>query len=186
MSEKRFTYTTTIITDKKGYRKDYIWSNKTLLHTEQIVGILNEQDEYIDYVTKERNLACNKLDNYKEKIREQQATITKQDEEIRKLKRTERSWRRIHCCNKESDNCGIVIEQQATLTELQEENEQLRKERAYWEQSSSHRKRLLEDAEKELRLHNAYLVDKGQAENYTRWKRSNLKWEWTQCTSQEK
>lgn len=68
MSEKRFTYTTKIITDKKGYRKDYIWSNETLLNTEQIVAILNAQDEYIDYVTKERNLACNKLDNYKEKI----------------------------------------------------------------------------------------------------------------------
>ena len=52
-------------------------------------------------------------------LNEQQATIIKQDEEIRKLKRTERSWRRIHCCNKESDNCGIVIEQQATIKLLQ-------------------------------------------------------------------
>ena len=31
MSEKRFTYTTRIITDKKGYRKDYIWDKETLL-----------------------------------------------------------------------------------------------------------------------------------------------------------
>ena len=53
MSEKRFTYTTTIITDKKGYRKDYIWDNKTLLHTGQIVGILNEQDEKIKKLEKE-------------------------------------------------------------------------------------------------------------------------------------
>ena len=79
------------------------------------------------------------------------------------------------------------------ITALENENEELRKEniflakqRSYWEQSSKHRKRLLEDCEKELRLHNAYLADKGQAENYTRWKRSNLKWEWTQSTSQEK
>jgi len=49
----------------------------------------------------------------------QQATIIKQDEEIKKLKRTERSWRRIHCCNKESDNCGIVIGQEATIKQLQ-------------------------------------------------------------------
>ena len=68
MTEKRFTYTTRIITDKKGYCKDYIWDNETLLNTEQIVAILNEQKDYIDYVTKERNIACNKLDNYKEKI----------------------------------------------------------------------------------------------------------------------
>ena len=52
-------------------------------------------------------------------LNKQQATLIKQDEEIRKLKRTERSWRRIHCCNKESDNCGIVIEQQATIKLLQ-------------------------------------------------------------------
>ena len=52
-------------------------------------------------------------------LNEQQATINKQDEEIKKLKRTERSWRKIHCCNKESDNCGIVIEQEATIKQLQ-------------------------------------------------------------------
>ena len=63
MSEKRFTYTTRIITDKKAYSKDYILDKETLLHTEQIVAILNQQDEYINYVTKERNLACNQLDN---------------------------------------------------------------------------------------------------------------------------
>ena len=57
------------------------------------------------------------------------------------------------------------------LNKLHNENEQLRKERDYWEQSSKHRQRLLENAEKELRLHNAYLVDKGIAEDYTRWKR---------------
>ena len=52
-------------------------------------------------------------------LNKQQATIIKQDEEIRKLKRTERSWRKIHCCNKESDNCGIIIEQQSTIKLLQ-------------------------------------------------------------------
>ena len=51
-------------------------------------------------------------------LNEQQDTIIKQDEEIKKLKRTERSWRKIHCCNKESDNCGIVIEQQATINKI--------------------------------------------------------------------
>lgn len=61
-------------------------------------------------------------------------------------------------------------EQQVTIQSLKEENEQLRKERDYWETSSKHRQRLLEDAEKELRLHNAYLVDKGYAEDYIRWK----------------
>lgn len=92
--------------------------------------------------------------------------LNEQDEEIRKLKRTERSWRKIHCCNKESDNCGI-------LQSLKEENMQLRKERDYWETSSKHRQRLLEDAEKELRLHNAYLIDNNLAEGYQRWRRSN-------------
>ena len=106
-------------------------------------------------------------------LNKQQSTIIKQDEEIRKLKRTERSWRKIHCCNKESDNCGIVIEQQATISDLKEENMQLRKERDYWETSSKHRQRLLEDTEKELRLHNAYLIDNNLAEDYQRWRRSN-------------
>ena len=113
-------------------------------------------------------------------LNEQQSTIIKQDEEIRKLKRTERSWRRIHCCNKESDNCGIVIEQQTTISDLEKENEELREqnkkleaEKEYWEQSSKHRQRLLEDSEKELRLHNAYLIDNNQAEDYQRWRRSN-------------
>ena len=105
-----------------------------------------------------------------EKVRDK---LNEQDEEIKKLKRTERSWRKIHCCNKESDNCGIVIEQQATIQSLKEENEQLRKERDYWETSSKHRQRLLEDTEKELRLHNAYLIDNNLAEDYQRWRRSN-------------
>ena len=52
-------------------------------------------------------------------LNEQESTIIKQDEEIKKLKRTERSWRKIHCCNKESDNCGIVIEQEDTIKQLQ-------------------------------------------------------------------
>lgn len=56
-------------------------------------------------------------------LNDQQSTINKQDEEIKKLKRTERSWRKIHCCNKESNNCGIVIEQQDTISRLEEEKE---------------------------------------------------------------
>ena len=60
-----------------------------------------------------------------------------------------------------------------TNKELEKENEELRKERDYWEQSSKHRQRLLEDSEKELRLHNAYLIDNNQAEDYQRWRRSN-------------
>ena len=51
-------------------------------------------------------------------LNEQESTIIKQKEEIKKLKKTERSWRKIHCCNKESDNCGIVIEQQAKIDRL--------------------------------------------------------------------
>ena len=58
-------------------------------------------------------------------LNEQQSTIIKQDEEIKKLKRTERSWRKIHCCNKESDNCGIVIEQQATIKSKDKQLERL-------------------------------------------------------------
>lgn len=61
-----------------------------------------------------------------ELLNEQQATINNQDEEIKKLKKTERSWRKIHCCNKESNNCEIVIEQQNTINELMEENENLK------------------------------------------------------------
>ena len=68
-----------------------------------------------------------------EKIREQQATIIKQDEEIKKLKRTERSWRRIHCCNKESDNCGIVNNQESKIKLLEKENNDLRQQRDYYE-----------------------------------------------------
>ena len=80
MTEKRFTYSTRIITDTKGYCKDYIWDKGTLLHTEQIVAILNAQDDYIDYVTKERNLACNKLD----KLNDENKTLKKENEWLRK------------------------------------------------------------------------------------------------------
>lgn len=52
-------------------------------------------------------------------LNEQQDIINKQDDEIKKLKRTERSWRKIHCCNKESNNCGIVIEQQNIISKLE-------------------------------------------------------------------
>ena len=80
MNEKRFTYTTRIISDKKAYYKDYILDKETLLNTEQIVRILNAQADYINYVTKERNLACNKLDK-------QQATIQSLQNEIDELKK---------------------------------------------------------------------------------------------------
>lgn len=62
MSDKRYTYITRIITDKKAYSKYYILDNETLLNTEQVVRILNVQNDYIDYVTKERNVAYSKLD----------------------------------------------------------------------------------------------------------------------------
>ena len=80
MSEKRFIYTTRIITDKKGCCKDYIWDKGTLLHTGQVVAILNAQADYIDYVTKERNLACNKLD----KLNDENKTLKKENEWLRK------------------------------------------------------------------------------------------------------
>ena len=80
MSEKRFIYTTRIITDKKGCCKDYIWDKGTLLHTGQVVAILNAQADYIDYVTKERNLACNKLD----KLNDENKTLKKENEQLKK------------------------------------------------------------------------------------------------------
>ena len=53
-------------------------------------------------------------------IDEQQTIIKQQSEEIKKLKKTERSWRKIHCCNEESDNCGILQRQQAIIQSLQD------------------------------------------------------------------
>lgn len=61
-----------------------------------------------------------------DRIDEQQSTINKQEEEIKKLKKTERSWRKIHCCNKESNNCGILQRQQNNINKLYEENEELK------------------------------------------------------------
>jgi len=78
-------------------------------------------------------------------LNEQQALIIKQDGEIKKLKRTERSWRRIHCCNKESDNCGIVIEQEATIKQLQGKVKRL----------------------------NAFIVSKDLAIEYIRWQKGS-------------
>ena len=60
-----------------------------------------------------------------------------------------------------------------TIQHLRKLNEKFQKERDYWEQSSKHRQRLLEDSEKEIRLHNAYLVDNNIGEDYQRWRRSN-------------
>ena len=80
MTEKRFTYTTRIISDKKAYRKDYILDKETLLNTEQIVAILNTQNDYINYVTKERNIAYNKLD----KLNDENKTLKKENEYLRK------------------------------------------------------------------------------------------------------
>ena len=78
-------------------------------------------------------------------LNDQEATIIKQDEEIKKLKRTERSWRRIHCCNTESDNCGIVIEQEATIKQLQGKVKRL----------------------------NAFIVSKDLAIEYIRWQKGS-------------
>ena len=80
MSEKRFTYTTRLITDKKAYYKYYILDNETLLNMEQTVAILNIQNDYIDCITKERNLAYRELDNYKEKVLE----LKKENEILKK------------------------------------------------------------------------------------------------------
>ena len=74
-------------------------------------------------------------------LNEQESTIIKQKEEIKKLKKTERSWRKIHCCNKESDNCGIVIEQEATIKQLQGKVKRL----------------------------NAFIVERGLAIEYLKW-----------------
>ena len=57
--------------------------------------------------------------------------------------------------------------------ELREQNKKLEAEKEYWEQSSKHRQRLLENSEKELRLHNAYLIDNNIGEDYQRWRRLN-------------
>lgn len=89
-------------------RNDLKWGMMmefNLGNIEDVIGF----DDYI----KERLAEKQKI------IDEQQATINKQDDEIKKLKRTERSWRKIHCCNKESNNCGIVIEQQNIISKLE-------------------------------------------------------------------
>lgn len=85
------------------------------------------------------------IQNVVDLLNEQESTIIKQDKEIKKLKRTERSWRRIHCCNKESDNCGIVIEQEATIKQL----------------------------EGKIKRLNAFLVERGLAVEYVRWNKGS-------------
>ena len=96
MSEKRFIIV-------KSIENLYAIVDKERADKEQIL-ILSLHKEQVGVV-------CDLLN-------EQESLIIKQDEEIKKLKRTERSWRKIHCCNKESDNCGIVIEQQAIIEHL--------------------------------------------------------------------
>ena len=121
MSEKRF----------KGY------AEKTGQHFELIINDLLGEEysltddffkskdvifEIVDLLNVMNNTLLKQADeNHKlsNKNIEQQSTIEKQDEEIRKLKKTERSWRKIHCCNKESNNCGIVIEQQNIISKLE-------------------------------------------------------------------
>ena len=83
------------------------------------------QDDFGNYEIRDNNKVFHFLWEVAPILNEQQAIIIKQDEEIKKLKRTERSWRRIHCCNKESDNCGIVIEQEATISQLESENDNM-------------------------------------------------------------
>lgn len=102
MSEKRFSY-------------------NYLLEVEMIFDEKNDRGYYVNG----ENCTSDDVKALVDLLNEQQATIIKQDEEIKKLKRTERSWRRIHCCNKESDNCGIVIEQQSTVSRLEEENDNM-------------------------------------------------------------
>jgi len=95
-------------------------------------------------------------------LNEQESTIIKQDGEIKKLKRTERSWRRIHCCNKESDNCGIVIEQQATIQSLKEENEQLKSDIMLIEKNADRHYEENKQLKKELNEYRQVIIDKVQ------------------------
>lgn len=53
---------------------------ETLLNMEQTVAILNIQNDYIDCIIKERNLAYRELYNYKEKVLE----LKKENEILKK------------------------------------------------------------------------------------------------------
>ena len=89
--------------------------------------ILNGKDEFLPIQKVGENVnSYLKASEVEKLLNEQQATIKQQEEEIKKFRKTERSWRKIHCCNEESDNCGILQRQQATITSLQEQLNNLR------------------------------------------------------------
>ena len=136
MSEKRFIYTTTIITDKKGYRKDYIWDNETLLHTEQIVAILNAQDEIIKELKKENEQLRKyngQLKGRLEKINHGYGLLThrkgltanewlieSQERELKKKNEQISDWIERH-----SKDIVTIGEQKITISRLEEENDNM-------------------------------------------------------------
>lgn len=140
VNEKRFTYTTRLITDKKAYYKYYILDNETLLCTEQIVAILNAQNDYIDYVTKERNIAYNKLENYKEKILE----LQKENIELKKLKKYCAEWMGIKEENL-SLRCGEMSEKQLKEEKLDCKKKYLYEYSMFWECNDGCKCQILED-----------------------------------------
>lgn len=105
MSEKRF---------KKGD-----WTNCRY----DICEIIDEDDEIICVVALNDADKIIKLLEENEQLRNENKT----------LRKTERSWRRIHCCNKESNNCGIVGNQESKIKLLEKENNDLRQQRDYYE-----------------------------------------------------
>ena len=136
MTEKRFTYTTTIITDKKGYCRDYIWDNETLLHTQQIVGILNAQDEKIKKLEKENEQLRKYNGQLKERLEKinggyghlthrngltaNEWLIESQERELKKKNEQISDWIERH-----SKDIVKIGEQKATISQLEEENDNM-------------------------------------------------------------
>ena len=136
MTEKRFIYTTTIITDKKGYCRDYIWDNETLLHTEQIVGILNAQDEKIKKLEKENEQLRKYNGQLKERLEKinggyghlthrngltaNEWLIESQERELKKKNEQISDWIERH-----SKDIVKIGEQKATISQLEEENDNM-------------------------------------------------------------
>lgn len=139
-NNKRFTYTTRLITDKKAYYKYYILDNKTLLNIEQTVAMLNIQNDYIDYVTKERNLAYNKLNDCKEKILE----LQKENIKLKKLKKYCAEWMGIKEENL-SLRCGEMSEKQLEEEKLDCDKKYLYEYSMFWECNDGCKCQILED-----------------------------------------
>lgn len=114
--------------------------NETLLCTEQIVAILNAQNDYIDYVTKERNIAYNKLENYKEKILE----LQKENIELKKLKKYCAEWMGVKEENL-SLRCGEMSEKQLKEEKLDCKKKYLYEYSMFWECNDGYKCQILED-----------------------------------------